>query len=155
MKIASLVGADEDRLCFYNSLVLNRISPLFVFSVISIQCRTYTYFPSCFCVNPPLPPAHSYSNRATDWTTGVGFPAGAGRRFFLSSPPLPGQLRGPPRLLLSDRFRGQSGRSVKLTTNLPLAKVMNAYTHTSILPYIFMAWCLVNDSIRLHGVVLS
>jgi hypothetical protein len=37
----------------------------------------------------------------------------------------------------------------------PSVDVKNAWSYTSILPYAFMAWCLIKQWIRLHGVLLS
>jgi hypothetical protein len=77
----------------------------------------------------------------------VRLQVGAGIFFF--SPPRPDRVRGPPSLL-SNTHRGLflqelSGRGVKLTENA-----------TPPLPqYVFMAWCLIKQEMRLHGAVLS
>jgi hypothetical protein len=34
------------------------------------------------------------------------------------------------------------------------AEVKNAWSYTSTLPYVFMAWCLVKEWMRVHGMVL-
>jgi len=58
------------------------------------------------------------------WATGwmIGVPGGSWE--FFSSPPRPGQLRGPPSLLPTVYYGlfpwGWSGRGVKLTTHLHL-----------------------------------
>jgi hypothetical protein len=35
------------------------------------------------------------------------------------------------------------------------AEVKNARSYTSTPPYVFVAWCLIKQEIRLHGVILS
>jgi hypothetical protein len=89
--------------------------------------------------------------------------SGRGRNFFSSSP-LPDWFWDPPSLLFSEYRelfpRRQSGRGVKVTTNLHLASRLS---YTSTPPYVFMAWYLVKHrdnftfttfSLRLHPLLL-
>jgi len=66
---------------------------------------------------------------------------------FLSSPPCPDQLWGPPSLL----SKGYQGQGVKLTThpNLVPKSRMCRVIHP-IPPYTFMAWCAVKAQGQLY-----
>jgi len=79
------------------------------------------------------------------WTTGVSLPVGKGKGFFIFA------TESRPTLEPTEPFieyqwpsaRNYSDRGVNLK-NLPLSnyEVNNAWSYTSTLPYVFMAWCL-------------
>jgi hypothetical protein len=75
--------------------------------------------------------AHSVWQRTTDRAP-AGLIPGRGKRFF-SSPQRPDRLWDPPSLL-SNGYRGQSGRIVKLTDlHLVLkSRIVKLYIHTSL-----------------------
>jgi hypothetical protein len=79
---------------------------------------------------------------------------------FLSPSPLPDRLRGPLSLLSIVNgglmLWAKSSWSLKLTTHLhPVTRSRMRESIPPILQYVSMAWYLINQWIRLHGVVLS
>jgi len=53
---------------------------------------------------------------------------------------------------LKNRCLGTLSLGVKLTAHL---RLVNAWSYTSTSQYVFMAWCLLKERIRLYYVVLS
>jgi len=88
-------------------------------------------------------------NMNTSLTTRIRFPAGEGIFFFATAfrPDL-----GPFSHLFSGYEglfpTGYSGRGVKLTLT---AESKKAWNYTSTPQYVFIAWCLSKQEIRLHG----
>jgi len=71
---------------------------------------------------------------------------------FFSSTPRPIRFWGPPSLLTNGyRVPGREADHSAPTND----EVKNAWSYTSIPPYVFMAWCLVKYRVRIHGMVLS
>jgi hypothetical protein len=80
-----------------------------------------------------------YRDRATGWTTGVQFPAGAMMGIFL-----PSHLNlpwGPPSLLSNGYRVKRLGREADLLP--PSSAEVNAWSYTCV----FMAWCLIKQGV--------
>jgi hypothetical protein len=92
--------------------------------------------------------AQLVQRRATNWTAGVRFPAGEGDFSVLHS--VHTVSLGPPKPLynwcrgLSPL--GWSGRGLKLTTDHHYRRGKECCSYTSIPPYVFMAWYLINEA---------
>jgi hypothetical protein len=80
------------------------------------------------------------------------------RIFFLAtgSRPAMGSTQPPIQLVLGDITPGVKQPVCEADHSLPSsASVKIAWNYTSILEYIFMAWCLIKQLLRIHGAVLS
>jgi len=94
-----------------------------------------------------------HSDQATDWSTGVGFPAGAGT--FLSSLP----LWGPTQPLIQRVSGAVTLVVMRLghgTDHSPLSSevVKNPWSYICSAPYVIMLLCWINYRIHLQDVVL-
>jgi hypothetical protein len=126
-------------------------------------CRRSTYeyllFHMCvvFFVNPGWESQYESRDKATGWTTGIRFPAGAMMGFLLFATATRPAL-GPTQPLIQwvpgACHRAGKGAGAWHWSFVSSAEVKNAWSCTSIPQYVFTARCLSKQGTRLHGVCL-